>query len=196
MATRLFPTTVIGSRPAPLGCASWSWIATRSKITDDEADRVLDRLIESTIIMQERLRPGRADRRRMAARELRQSHRRARPRFQARHQHQRRLVLSGGGRKDRILSSDRGRRSEVCPPADQAAREGHATFALHHRLPDVEPRALEGGVPDAREADGRLRTDLAPGDRSLPQSGGGHRAVGRALAERDGRSRLGPSANT
>jgi len=54
MATQLFPTTVIGSLPRPAWVRELVLDRNAGTISEADADRVLDRLIESTLVMQER----------------------------------------------------------------------------------------------------------------------------------------------
>lgn len=53
MARQLFPTTVIGSLPRPAWVRDLILDRKRGHVSDEEADRVLDRAIESVLILQE-----------------------------------------------------------------------------------------------------------------------------------------------
>ena len=54
MTTRLFHTTVIGSLPRPAWVRELILDRKTGRITEQEADEVLDRAIESVILLQER----------------------------------------------------------------------------------------------------------------------------------------------
>src|SRR5688572_15890538 len=54
MANQLFPTTVIGSLPRPAWLRDLILDRKRGQISEQEADRFLDRAIESAVALQER----------------------------------------------------------------------------------------------------------------------------------------------
>jgi len=142
---------------------------------------VLDRLIESTLIMQERAGMDELTDGGMAARELRQVIAEECAASSNNINIERQLVVSRRGLEGGITFARSRPTRSVRPP--RTKRRVKVTlpspYIIGCRL--WNPEHSKAAYPNREKLDGRLRTDSAAGDRSLPQGGGRHRAARRAV---------------
>ena len=175
MAATLFPTTVIGSLPRPAWLRDIILDRKANKLSEEEAERLLDPAVETAISLQERAGLDEITdgewRRESYVKIFAERVRGFAPDLISINDGLAYPAVVGPIEYHRPLALD-----EICyqPQPHPATPQSHPARSLYHRPPHVASGTLHKSLPHPRAADAGLRTDSAPGNRVTARSRSRH----------------------